>query len=131
MRPRSVLPTRRRSVAYGDWSGELSRATLDELIEPFVARSLKSCRRAVRDSGVDLEEIRSVVMVGGSTRVPRVRTAVGELFGCEPLTDIDPDQVVAIGAAIRPMLWPATSAARNCCCWTSFRCRSAWKPWAG
>ncbi|MGU0730203.1 Fe-S protein assembly chaperone HscA [Pseudomonas aeruginosa] len=88
-------------VAYGDWSGELSRATLDELIEPFVARSLKSCRRAVRDSGVDLEEIRSVVMVGGSTRVPRVRTAVGELFGCEPLTDIDPDQAVAIGAAIQ------------------------------
>ncbi|VEE78950.1 Fe-S protein assembly chaperone HscA [Pseudomonas aeruginosa] len=88
-------------VAYGDWSGELSRATLDELIEPFVARSLKSCRRAVRDSGVDLEEIRSVVMVGGSTRVPRVRTAVGELFGCEPLTDIDPAQVVAIGAAIQ------------------------------
>ncbi|MFZ7041802.1 Fe-S protein assembly chaperone HscA [Pseudomonas aeruginosa] len=88
-------------VAYGDWSGELSRATLDELIEPFVARSLKSCRRAVRDSGVDLEEIRSVVMAGGSTRVPRVRTAVGELFGCEPLTDIDPDQVVAIGAAIQ------------------------------
>ncbi|MBH9418139.1 Fe-S protein assembly chaperone HscA [Pseudomonas aeruginosa] len=88
-------------VAYGAWSGELSRATLDELIEPFVARSLKSCRRAVRDSGVDLEEIRSVVRVGGSTRVPRVRTAVGELFGCEPLTDIDPDQVVAIGAAIQ------------------------------
>ncbi len=55
----------------------------------------------MRDSGVELEEVRAVVMVGGSTRVPRVRTAVGELFGCDPLTDIDPDQVVAIGAAIQ------------------------------
>ncbi|MGH8466177.1 MAG: Hsp70 family protein, partial [Pseudomonas sp.] len=89
------------TVDYGDWSAELTRAAFDALIEPMIARSLKACRRAVRDSGVELEEVGAVVMVGGSTRVPRVREAVGALFGRTPLTEIDPDQVVAIGAAIQ------------------------------
>jgi len=89
------------AVAYGSWQAELSRSAFDALIEPMIARSLKACRRAVRDSGVELEEVGAVVMVGGSTRVPRVREAVGTLFGRTPLTEIDPDQVVAIGAAIQ------------------------------
>lgn len=89
------------TVAYGNWSAELTRAAFDALIEPMIARSLKACRRAVRDSGVELEEVGAVVMVGGSTRVPRVREDVGALFGRTPLTEIDPDQVVAIGAAIQ------------------------------
>ncbi|CAI8797139.1 MULTISPECIES: Fe-S protein assembly chaperone HscA [Pseudomonas] len=89
------------TVAYGGWQAELTRSAFDALIEPMVARSLKACRRAVRDSGVELEEVAAVVMVGGSTRVPRVREAVGALFGRTPLTEIDPDQVVAIGAAIQ------------------------------
>lgn len=91
----------RAEVLLDGWRGELTREQFDALIEPLVARSLKACRRAVRDSGVELEEVGAVVMVGGSTRVPRVRQAVGELFGREPLTDIDPDQVVAIGAAVQ------------------------------
>ncbi|RXU37101.1 Fe-S protein assembly chaperone HscA [Pseudomonas syringae] len=88
-------------VAYGEWRGTLTREALNALIEPMVARSLKACRRAVRDTGIELEEVEAVVMVGGSTRVPRVREAVGELFGRQPLTEIDPDQGVAIGAAIQ------------------------------
>ncbi|RBJ79913.1 Fe-S protein assembly chaperone HscA [Pseudomonas sp. MWU12-2534b] len=88
-------------VVYGDWRAALTRETFDALIEPMVARSLKACRRAVRDSNVELDEVQAVVMVGGSTRVPRVREAVAEMFGRQPLTEIDPDQVVAIGAAIQ------------------------------
>ncbi len=86
---------------YGDWSGELTRAAFDALIEPLVARSLRACRRAVRDAGIEKEDISAVVMVGGSTRVPLVREHVAAQFECQPLTDIDPDKVVALGAAIQ------------------------------
>ncbi|MFQ5488117.1 MAG: Fe-S protein assembly chaperone HscA, partial [Gammaproteobacteria bacterium] len=83
------------------WQGSLSRASFEAMIEPLIQRTLAPCRRVLRDAGVTREEIREVVMVGGSTRIPYVRRRVGEFFACEPHVDIDPDQVVAIGAAIQ------------------------------
>ena len=83
------------------WSGRLTREKFNELVDPLVKKTLAACRRALRDAGVDKDEVEQVVMVGGSTRVPRVRELVGEFFGREPLVNIDPDKVVAIGAALQ------------------------------
>ncbi len=83
------------------WYGEIDRATFDGLIDPLVSRTIAACRRALRDAGLKIEEVKDVVMVGGSTRVPRVRERVGDFFGVPPLVDLDPDRVVAIGAALQ------------------------------
>ncbi|ART81858.1 Fe-S protein assembly chaperone HscA [Oceanisphaera profunda] len=88
-------------VSWQGWQGSLSRDEFDALILPWVNKTLVACRRALKDAGVTAAEVQEVVMVGGSTRVPLVRTRVGEFFATEPLTSLDPDKVVAIGAAIQ------------------------------
>jgi len=83
------------------WEGSLSRERMNNLVDSLIRKTLIPCRRALKDAGVNINEIMDVVMVGGSTRVPRVRELVGEFLGREPRVDIDPDKVVAIGAAMQ------------------------------
>ncbi len=80
---------------------ELDRATFDALVAPIVERTLAPVRQALRDAGLRPDEIDAVVLVGGSTRMPIVRDRVRALFGREPLCDLDPEQVVALGAGVQ------------------------------
>ncbi len=79
----------------------MTRAQFNSLIDPIVERTLKPCRQALQDAGLKPNEIDEVVMVGGSTRIPLVRQRVQELFGRVPHTELDPDEVVALGAAVQ------------------------------
>ena len=80
---------------------KLSRAKFEQLIDPLVERTLEPCRKALTDSGLSASEVDEVVLVGGSTRIPLVQKKVQELFGREPNQTVNPDEVVAIGAAVQ------------------------------
>jgi len=95
------VAVRLRRADGSTWEGTLDRETLNRLVDPLIGRTLGPTRRVLKDAGLKPPDIKAVVMVGGSTRMPRVRAQVAQFFDHEPLTGIDPDRVVAIGAAIQ------------------------------
>lgn len=89
------------ALAWGDWSGVLRAAEFAELASELVRRTIMTCRRVLRDAGMEINAIDNVLLVGGATRMPVVRQAVKAYFDREPLRGVDPDRVVAIGAGIQ------------------------------
>jgi molecular chaperone DnaK len=87
---------------------EITRELFDKLITPIVDRTLGPCRDCIKDAGVSVEQIDEVVMVGGSTRIPLVRSAVENLFRSKPHTELNPDEVVALGAAVQAAILSGT-----------------------
>ena len=92
---------------------ELSRAKFDQLTAHLVERSIEPCRKCIEDSGLKLSEIDEVILVGGSTRIPAVQDAVKKFFGKEPHKGVNPDEVVAVGAAIQGAVLSGDSAAKD------------------
>jgi len=84
-----------------DWKGTLTRTLMHSLIDGLIDKTLRACKRSLRDAGLEKLDISNVILVGGSTRTPRVGEKVAELFGKQPLCSLDPDKVVAMGAALQ------------------------------
>ena len=93
-----VLELPERGLSYRRMVG---RAELEEVLKPFIDRTLERCRSALRDAELQPKDVGEVVLVGGSTRIPYVRRRVEEFFGRKPHTELNPDEVVALGAAVQ------------------------------
>ena len=89
------------AIEFLHWQGQLSRELFNELVDPLIQQTIRACKKSLRDAILDKQDVKHIVMVGGSTRCLRVREKVAAFFEQELLTDINPDKVVAIGAAIQ------------------------------
>jgi molecular chaperone DnaK len=95
---------------------KMTRAKLESLVEELINATIEPCRTAIKDAGVKVSDIDDIILVGGMTRMPKVQEKVKEFFGKDPRKDVNPDEAVAVGAAIRVRCCRAS--ARTCCCWT-------------
>ena len=84
-----------------DWQGSLTREQLTSLIDPLIDKTLRAAKKSLRDAGASTDQIDEVILVGGSTRTPRVHEKVEQLFGRQPHSNLNPDRVVAMGAALQ------------------------------
>jgi molecular chaperone HscA len=100
-------------LAAGDLSVRVTRDEFVAITQPLVARTITGVRKVLRDAKVDRSEVKGVVMVGGSTRMPMVQAAVGALFDKKPLTNLNPDEVVALGAALQANALAGNSGANE------------------
>lgn len=100
-------------LKFKDWCGTLNREDFKKICEPFIKRTINACRRVLRDSEIAVADIDNVIMVGGSTRSPIIREEVERYFGMPPLTSIDPDLVVAVGAGIQAEVLVGNDTADN------------------
>ncbi|GIS91684.1 MAG: hypothetical protein CM1200mP20_17250 [Pseudomonadota bacterium] len=80
---------------------KLSRAKLESMVEELILNTIEPCRTALQDANLKASEIDDIIMVGGQTRMPKVQEAVKDFFGREPRRDVNPDEAVAVGAAIQ------------------------------
>ena len=100
-------------LKFKDWRGTLNREDFKKICEPFIKRTINACRRVLRDSEIAVADVDNVIMVGGSTRSPIIREEVERYFGMPPLTSIDPDLVVAVGAGIQAEVLVGNDTADN------------------
>ena len=100
-------------LKFKDWCGTLNREDFKKICEPFIKRTINACRRVLRDSKIAVADVDNVIMVGGSTRSPIIREEVERYFGMPPLTSIDPDLVVAVGAGIQAEVLVGNDTADN------------------
>ena len=100
-------------LKFKDWCGTLNREDFKKICEPFIKRTINACRRVLRDSEIAVADVDNVIMVGGSTRSPIIREEVERYFGMPPLTSIDPDLVVAVGAGIQAEVLVGNDTADN------------------
>ncbi|MCK6395377.1 Fe-S protein assembly chaperone HscA [Zoogloea sp.] len=96
-----TVPVRMTLESGDEVDLSIDRSVFVDITRPLVAKTLKPVKKALRDAGLEPDQVKGVVMVGGATRMPHVQQAVGEFFGQTPLTNLDPDTVVAIGAAMQ------------------------------